>query len=98
MAETTSREPTALERMHRAQFNAKQARIDAENHERDLAALSEGTNANIDNMVVRLLPAGTVCIGFPPQGQEFVLSERQFLGLMGWGRKHVGEGPHGKKK
>ena len=89
-------EETTLLKMQRAAFRTKQAQKEIDGHQADLTALAAGTNANIDNLVVRLLPEGQVCIRFAAGDTEWALSERQFLGLMGWGRKHVGEGPNGK--
>ena len=94
-------EETTLERIKKFQAEAGMARAKLEEAEERIGALSAGTSINIDNMVVKLLPGGRVQVGFPPLGggdREFHLSERQFLGLMGWGRKHVGDGPDGKSK
>ncbi|HUU31868.1 MAG TPA: hypothetical protein VMY69_07215 [Phycisphaerae bacterium] len=90
-------EQTALEKMRKFQDAATAARMQLKAATNEIDALAAGTNANIDNLVVRLLPEGQVCIRFAAGDTELALSERQFLGLMGWGRKHVGEGPNGKE-
>ena len=61
-------------------------------------ALAADTRANIDGLVTELRSDGRIAVGFQGEPCELVFSERQFLGMMGWGRKHVGEGPNGKKE
>ena len=93
MAEETTLKK--MERLCRARNAAKRA--DEEANEL-LRALSSGTAANIDGARVKLLEDGRVAVFgmFDPREEATVFSQRQFLGLMGWGRKHVGEGPNGK--
>jgi predicted lactoylglutathione lyase len=86
-------EETTLEKMKVFQDAAEGAQKLLETANEKITALAAGTNANIDNVVVKLLSEGTVYLAFAGGDSEFVFSERQFLGLMGWGRKHVGDGP-----
>jgi len=85
-------EKTTLEQMKT--WQAVRDKADAESGEAMSAmnALASGTSANIDGMRVKLLEEGRVVI-YPGVGDaEFVIFERQFRGLMGWGDKHFGIG------
>ena len=98
MAETTKAKESTLAAIKRELNGQAEMQHQADAARERIEALSAGTRANIDGLVSVLLPDGRVAVGLQGTPGELVLSERQFLGLMGWGRKHVGEGPHGKKK
>lgn len=88
-------EETTLAKVKGLQQEVRTALRQRDEAQEQIECLARGTNANIDNLVVRLLAEGTVSVRLLPGDMEFVLSERQFRGLMGWGRKHIGEGPNG---
>ena len=85
-----SREKTTLEEMKEAENERNLADAKKEELREVIGALSSGTAANIEGMRVKLLEEGRVVI-YPGGEVEFVLSERQFRGLMGWGLKHFGD-------
>ena len=93
-----AKEETTLEKMKKAISDGGEARRQIAAHEEAIAALSHGTEASIDCMRVKLLEDGQVAVYgmFDPREGATIFSERQFLGLMGWGHKHVGDGPNGK--
>ena len=84
-----SREKTTLEEMKKAENERDLADAKKEELREVIGALSSGTAANIEGMRVKLLEEGRVVV-YPGGEVEFVLSERQFRGLMGWGAKHFG--------
>jgi len=92
MAEETT---LALIKMFHADAGTARAKLEEANEK--IHALAGFTRANIDGLVVGLVADGRVAVAIQGKNDsDFVFSERQFLGLMEWGRKHVGEGPNTK--
>ncbi|HUX00827.1 MAG TPA: hypothetical protein VMY35_07590 [Phycisphaerae bacterium] len=91
-----AKEETTLEKMRKFRDAVTTGQMQVKAATNEIEALASGTNANIDNLFVRIMPDGRITLTLLPQDATITLSERQFLGLMGWGRKHVGEGPNGK--
>ena len=91
-------EETTLEEMKKIQNDAELSQARVRQAEERIEALTAGTQANIDGLVVRLGEDGQVSMSRNDPPEAFTVSERQFLGLMGWGRKHIGDGPNGKSK
>ena len=88
-------EETTLEKMKKEIKAGSAARRQVAATEEAISVLARGTDANIEGARVKLLEDGRVAVVgmFDPREGATIFSERQFLSLMGWGHKHVGDGP-----